>query len=98
VAEIYSRIGLLPFLKVLGVVEFSFTALFLFDRSLKFGLLLLTGYFGGAMAVELTHGTPFIIPAVILSLVWVGAFLRNPALFFTEKKTVDSITFHKERL
>ena len=84
--EIYSKIGLLPYMKLLGASELLLTGLFLYPRSMKIGLLLLTGYFGGAMAVELSHGSIFIFPAAILSVVWIGAYLRNPALFLTEQK------------
>lgn len=86
--EIYSKIGLLPYMKLLGASELLLTGLFLYPRSVKIALLLLTGYFGGAMAVELSHGTIFIFPAVILSVVWIGAYLRNPSLFVSEQKTM----------
>lgn len=79
--EIYSKIGLLPYIKILGATEFLLTAFFLYPRTLKIGLLLSTGYFGGAMAVELSHGTIFIFPAAILAMIWIGAYLRNNSLF-----------------
>ena len=88
--EIYSKIGLLPYMKLLGVSELILTGLFLYPRSMKIGLLLLTGYFGGAMAVELSHGSIFIFPAAILSVVWIGAYMRNPLLFVSEQKTITS--------
>ena len=78
---LYSRIGLLPYLEVLGVVELLFVAMFLWRPTQKIGLLLLTGYFGGAMAVELSHGTVFIAPGMILTLVWVTGYLRNASSF-----------------
>jgi hypothetical protein len=82
--EIYSKIGLLPFMKLLGASELLLTGLFLYHRSMKIALLLLTGYFGGAMAVELSHGAIFIFPAAILSVVWIAAYLRNPFLFVSD--------------
>ena len=88
--EIYSKIGLLPYMKLLGVSELVLTGLFLYPRAMKIGLLLLTGYFGGAMAVELSHGSIFIFPAAILSVVWIGAYMRNPSLFVSEQKTMAS--------
>jgi hypothetical protein len=88
--EIYARIGLLPYMKLLGLSELLLTGLFLYPRSMKIGLLLLTGYFGGAMAVELSHGSIFILPAAILSVVWIGAYLRNPALFLNKQETLSS--------
>ena len=88
--EIYSSIGLLPYVKLLGASELVLSGLFLHPRSMKIGLLLLTGYFGGAMAVELSHGSIFIFPAAILSVVWIGAYLRNPGLFLAEQKTLSN--------
>jgi hypothetical protein len=86
--EIYSKIGLLPYMKLLGTSELIFIGLFLYNRSMKIALLLLTGYFGGAMAVELSHGAIFILPAAILSVVWIGAYLRNPFLFVSERSAM----------
>jgi hypothetical protein len=48
---------------------------------MKLGFLLLTAYFCGAMAVELSHGNIFIFPAIILTLIWIAAFLRDPSIF-----------------
>jgi hypothetical protein len=79
--EIFSKTGLLPFMKALGVAELSFVLLFLWPRSLRIGFFLLTGYFGGAMAVELSQHIVFIMPGFILALVWVGAYLRDGYLF-----------------
>lgn len=88
--EIYSKIGLLPYMKLLGASELMLTGLFMYPRSMKIGLLLLTGYFGGAMAVELSHGSIFIFPAAILSVVWIGAYMRNPSLFVSDPNTSTS--------
>ena len=80
--EIYSRIGLLEYLRILGIAEILLVALFLYPRTMKIGFLLLTGFYGGAMATEFSHGSVFIFPAIILALVWVAAALRNPSIFF----------------
>ncbi|HET9430878.1 MAG TPA: hypothetical protein VFO70_06865, partial [Chitinophagaceae bacterium] len=53
----------------------------IWPRSMRIGLLLLTGYFGGAMAVELSHGIIFIAPGIILSLVWIIAYLRDSEIY-----------------
>ncbi len=79
--ELYSKIGLAQYLQILGMTELLFVALFLWPRSMKIGFLLLTGYFGGAMAVEMSNGTPFIFPGSILVLVWIAAYLRDNSLF-----------------
>lgn len=91
--ELYARIGLSQYLQILGITELLFVALFLWPHSMKLGFLLLTGYFGGAMAVELSNGTPFIFPGIILMLVWVAAYLRDASLFKTTQK--QKIVLHQ---
>src|SRR6187397_708707 len=79
--EVFSRSGMLPYMKALGITELLFVSLFLWPRSLRIGFFLLTAYFGGAMAVELSQHIFFIMPAVILILVWLAAWLRDGSLF-----------------
>jgi hypothetical protein len=86
VVEVFSRSGMLTYMKGLGIAELLFVSLFLWSRSLKIGFFLLTGYFGGAMAVELSQHIFFIMPAVILALVWVAAWLRDGSLFSNAQK------------
>jgi hypothetical protein len=90
--SIYSKIGMLPWLQTLGVIELLFLALFLVPRTMKLGFLLLTGYFGGAMAVEISHGTIFIIPGIILTITWIAAYLRDASIFRpVQKRMVTSL-------
>ncbi|HMG94404.1 MAG TPA: DoxX family protein [Chryseolinea sp.] len=86
--EIFSKIGLLSYLNILGITELMFLALFIWKKTRKLGLLLLTGYFGGAMAVEISHGTFFIAPATILTLIWITAYLHDEKMFISENKEV----------
>ncbi|MFC0772047.1 DoxX family protein [Terrimonas alba] len=79
--ELFSKTGLLPYMKLLGIAELLFVSLFLWPRSIRIGLFLLTGYFGGAMAVELSQHAFFIMPAAILALIWLAAWLRDNSLF-----------------
>jgi hypothetical protein len=68
------------FIELLGVCEILFSLLFVLNRTSLIGLLLLTGYFGGAMAAEI----PFhqvAAPLMPLVLVWVTAFVRQPSIF-----------------
>jgi len=91
--NLYAQIGLLPYLPWLGMTELLFVALFLFNRSMPIGFLLLTGYFGGAMTVELSHGTVPFAPGIILSGVWVAAYVRQANLFkSTASRDVKSLT------
>ena len=79
--ELFSKTGLLPYMKLLGIAELLFISLFLWHRSVRIGFFLLTAYFGGAMAVELSQHVFFIMPAAILALVWLAAWLRDHFLF-----------------
>ncbi|HTE31454.1 MAG TPA: DoxX family protein, partial [Chryseolinea sp.] len=84
--ELYSKIGLLPYMKLLGISEIILVALFVLPRTMKIGFLLLTGYLGGAMAVELSHGTIFIAPGLILTLIWITAYFRDRSIFIKAGK------------
>lgn len=85
--ELFSKTGLLPYIKVLGAAELLFVTLFLWTRSIRIGFLLLTAYFGGAMAVELSQHHFFMIPLVILILVWLAAWYRDNSLFIPLQKS-----------
>ena len=74
------KVGVLPYRVLLGVMEISFALLFVFRPTMKLGFILLTCYFSGALAVELSHGMPFsaLLP---LLLVWITAYLRDRSIF-----------------
>jgi len=70
--------------KVFGAAEVIFSLLFIYPRTAKMGLLLLTGYFGGAIAAEI----PFhqvMTPVMPLALIWIAAFVREPSSFLPVK-------------
>ena len=92
--EVFSKAGLLPYMKLLGVTELVFVSLFLWSRTLRIGFFLMTGYFGGAMAIELSQHILFIMPAVILTLVWLAAWLRDNSLFGVAHKMQNTIAAH----
>ena len=52
-----------------------------------------TGYFGGAMVVEMFHDTLFLVSGVILTLLWVAAYLGDSSIFkFDQKSVSESMT------
>lgn len=75
-----SKVGVGEYITLLGLMEIGFAALFIYPKTMKIGFLLLTCYFSGAIATELSHGTPFnaVMP---LTVIWIAAFLREPAIF-----------------
>jgi DoxX-like family len=90
----FSEIGLAEYLKVFGCAELLLASLFLYPRTMRIGFLLLTAYLGGAIAVEISHGT-FIVPFLILTLIWIAAYLRNPAIFREKQNKPEKVTSAK---
>lgn len=71
--------GLMP---LLGVLALGSTLLYLNPRTALLGAVLLTGYFGGAIATHLRVDNPLfshtLFPVYIALLVWGGLALRDP--------------------
>lgn len=68
---------------VLGLIELACVAVYAFPRSALLGAILLTGWFGGAMATHVRAGSPafsVIFPILIGLMVWGGLFLRDARL------------------
>lgn len=75
-------------LTTIGVLELSCTLLYLIPQTAFLGALLLTGYFGGAIATHVRIGEPFVTPLVLGVLVWVGLYLRESRLRALAIRTV----------
>jgi hypothetical protein len=66
-----------------GVLLLLCTLVYLIPRSAVLGALLLTGYLGGAVAIQLRAGTPVfetVFPVLFAILVWAGVYLREDRL------------------
>ena len=92
IVDQYNKIGIAPYLKYLGLSELVFTGLFIYNKTFKLGLLLLTGYLGGAFATQLSHGGQFGIIILLLALLWIAAFIRDRSAFLLSENTVKSST------
>lgn len=57
--------------------------LFLIPATRSAGLLLVSSYLGGAIASHLQHGQPIFQPAFVLTLLWLGAWLRHPEILWS---------------
>jgi hypothetical protein len=68
----------------LSIVEIVCVLFFVFPRTSVFGAILLTGYLGGAVAVQLRVGHPFfsqsLFPVYIAILLWGSLSLRDKRL------------------
>jgi hypothetical protein len=64
-------------LMIIAVLEIVSAILFLIPLTRDIGLLLVSAYFGGAIATHMGHSEPVIQPAIILAIFWAGTFLRH---------------------
>ena len=88
-----TKVGVGQFLPLLGSMEIAFTALFLFPKTRKIGFILLSCYFSGAIATDLSHGENIMAAAMPLMLVWIAAFLFDNSIFIpaSQKQEINSI-------
>jgi hypothetical protein len=85
VVEGLSKIGLGSLIKLFGVIELISVALLFYPKTFKIGFLLLCCYLGGALSIELAGGKPP-MAAIFLTILWIGAYLRDKQLFVTPAK------------
>jgi hypothetical protein len=68
-------------LPTVGAIALLCTALYVIPRTALLGAILLTGYFGGAIASHVRVDSPLfshtLFPIYIAALFWVGLFLRD---------------------
>ena len=81
VAGELSKVGVGRYLRLLGVMEIAFAALFVVPGTMKLGFILASCYFAGAVATELSHDVLKANPFVPIVLLWIGAFIRNRSIF-----------------
>lgn len=72
--------GLDGWMKIIAAGELISAILFLIPKTSSVGVLLLSAHFGGAIATHMGNGEPFMMQAVILLLIWVANYLRNPEM------------------
>ncbi len=85
VVQAFARIGVPVSLAVpIGALELVCLAAYLLPRTAALGAILLTGYLGGAVAIQLRAGSPLfaeaLFPVYVGVLVWGGLLLRRPGL------------------
>ena len=78
VVETTDKWGLTDHLTLIGIGEIVSALLFLIPRTNSLGLLLLSAYMGGAIATHMQNGEPYILPSIVLLLIWVAGYLRHP--------------------
>jgi hypothetical protein len=64
----------------LGIYLLITTILFLYNRTVIMGALLITAYLGGAVAIMFSaqkEGHPYLFPVVFAILLWIAEYVRN---------------------
>jgi hypothetical protein len=70
-------------LTFVAVLEVGSTVLFLIPATRSFGLLLVSSYLGGAIATHLQHAQSILPPASVLTVLWLGSWLRHPVVLWS---------------
>lgn len=64
----------------IGVLLIVCTGIYIIPSTAVLGAILLTGYLGGATAMLVRIGDPFLTPVIVGMLVWVGLYLTDDRL------------------
>src|SRR6476661_2582901 len=76
-----AKMGLSLPIQVIGIGELASALLLLYPRTSSLGLLLTSGFWGGAICLHMSKGEPFVLQSVFLLLTWIGAYFRVPGAF-----------------
>jgi hypothetical protein len=71
------------FIVSIGMILLVSTALYAIPKTSILGVVLLTGYLGGAVAIQFRAGVPLfetIFPVLFAGVAWLGLYLREPLL------------------
>ena len=63
---------------VIATGEIVIALLFLIPKTNKYGTLLLSSYMEGAIVTHMIWSIPLYMPALVLILIWIVFYLRNP--------------------
>jgi len=80
-AEEVAKLGLSLPIQVIGASELASAILLLIPRTSSLGLLLTSGFWGGAICLHMSKGELFVLQSALLLFTWVGGYLRVPGAF-----------------
>ncbi len=78
-----TRLGIMGLEYHLGVAKLVIAVLYLTPRTSTVGFVLMVGYYGGALAANITHAVPmaeYFPILVVLALLTIDAWFRKPEL------------------
>lgn len=93
ITDSLTKIGFIPYfpLPALALLEITCVVLFLIPKTWKIGFFLLCGYLGAAGAIEIAGNQPP-VAFVLLTLIWIGVFLKDRSLFISDQHLSKSAT------
>ena len=77
----FTSLGVAEYKSLFGTAEILFAALFIPRKTLKLAFILLSRYFAGAVAIELSHGMTPIVPTALLVVIWICAYVPDRSIF-----------------
>lgn len=83
VVAFVTKVGITGMEYYLGAAKLIIGVLFLVPRTSTVGFVLMVGYYGGALATNITHGVPmaeYFPIVVVLGLLTISGYFRNPEL------------------
>jgi hypothetical protein len=85
VMQSITQLGLQPgLLSAIGILLLVCTVLYVTPATSVLGAVLLTGYLGGAISLQMRVGNPLfgyvLFPVYVGALMWAGLYLREPRL------------------
>ena len=87
IPKVVSELGGMGFsdgrLIFIAVLELVCAVLFFTPYLRSLGLLLVSAYMGGAIATHLQHGQSMAQPGIILALIWIGTWVRDPQILWS---------------
>ncbi len=74
----------------IALLELACAVLFMIPRTRSLGLLLVSAYLGGAIAVHVGHAQwGAVRPAIFLGVIWLGAWLRHPQILWSFRDSIS---------
>lgn len=77
--------GLEDNIRLIGFGEVGSALLLLIPWTSPIGVLLTSGFWGGAICLHMSHGEAYLFQASLLLVTWIGAFLRGSVPLFMLK-------------
>jgi len=90
VLELLKKAGLDEQLRLIGIGELITGILLIVPWTASLGVLLASGFWGGAICTHMSMHDSYVFQAVLLALTWVGAYLRLPEMFSSFTRSLSA--------